>query len=87
VARFVDRPPRPRRFTDRRVGADLLARLHHAGGVLRLARLGARPRADRRRPVPAARGHRLHADRRAAGRPMGHVPGRGDTPDPALDRG
>src|SRR6185437_587439 len=32
-ARLVDRPPGSRRFPDRRFGAHLLARLHHAGGV------------------------------------------------------
>ena len=39
----------------RRIRADLLARLHHARGVLRRAGVGARSRPDQRQHVPAAR--------------------------------
>ena len=44
------------------------------------------PGADQRQHVPAARGHRLHADRRAAGRRLGHVPGRRGASGAAVDR-
>src|SRR5580692_5032214 len=53
-ARLMGRPSGPSGFPGRGFGAHLLARLHHAGGVLRLAWLGAWAGADRRRSVPAA---------------------------------
>ena len=74
-ARYLGRSSGAHDLAGRRIRADLLARLHHARGVLRRAGMGTRARADQRQHVPAAHRHRHHADRRATGRRLGYVLG------------
>ena len=86
AARQLDRSCRPCGLADRRLGADLLAGLHCARGLLRRAELGAGPGAARPGRLSARPHHRTAADRHRAGRRLGDVPRRRGASGAAVDR-